>query len=296
MLYTQLRAFRAVAVEGGFTRAAARLGVTQPTLSAQVKALEERCGTPLLDRRPRGVTVTEFGRRLLDLAQRLADLEAQAADLIGDARALRAGRLRVAADSPFHGAPLLAAFHRAHPGIRATLSIGNAATVREALDRHAADVAILADPAPDPALHTVLCGAHRIALLMPRGHAWAGRARIPLAALDGLAMVLREPGSTTRRLVDAALLRAGVRPAVAMEIESREAVSEAVAAGIGLAAVSAAEMGADRRLVAVPLDGDDLVTREFVVCLAERRHAAVVRAFLALVPARLPDPADRAME
>jgi len=97
-------------------------------------------------------------------------------------------------------------------------------------------------------------------------------------------MVLREPGSVTRRLFEARLAAAGVQPRIVMEIESREAVREAVAAGIGLGVVSEAEFGADGRLAMVPVDDPGLVTREFVVCRADRRRVAVVRAFLELVP------------
>lgn len=285
MFQTQLRAFHAVAVEGSFTRAAARLGVTQPTLSAQVKTIEEHCGAALFDRLGRRIVLTDLGRRLLDVTQRLSDAEAAAAELIGDARALRTGRLRVSADSPHHVAPLLAAFHRRYPGVQAILSIGNAETVRDDLLHFAADVAVLADVQEDARLHTVPCGRHAVMIVVPRDHPWAGRRAIGLADLAGQPMVLREAGSVTRRLFEARLAVAKVTPHIVMEIESREAVREAVAAGIGLGVVSEAEFGADTRLVMVPVDDPELVTCEFVVCRTERRRVAVVRAFLDLVPA-----------
>ncbi|MCC7273648.1 MAG: LysR family transcriptional regulator, partial [Alphaproteobacteria bacterium] len=259
MFQTELRAFHAVAVEGSFTRAAARLGVTQPTLSAQVKAIEERSGAALFDRIGRRIALTDLGRRLLDVTQRLADAEAAAAELIGDARALRTGRLRVAADSPYHVAPLLAAFHARYAGVQAVLTIGNADAVREDLLRFAADVAVLADPAEDPRLHAVPCGRHPIVVVVPREHPWARRRLVRLAELAGRPMVLREPGSVTRRLFEARLAAAGVQPRIVMEIESREAVREAVAAGIGLGVVSEAEFGADGRLAMVPVDDPGLV-------------------------------------
>ncbi|MGE0723751.1 MAG: LysR substrate-binding domain-containing protein [Alphaproteobacteria bacterium] len=283
-MQTELRAFHAVAVEGSFTRAAARLGVTQPTLSAQVKSLETRSGAALFDRLGRRIALTDLGRRLLDVTQRLADAEAAAAELLEDVRALRTGRLRVAADSPYHVAPLLAAFHRRYPGVHASLAIGNADAVRADLLGYAADVAVLAEAPDDPRLHAVPCGRHRIVAMVPRGHEWARRRQVRLTDFADRPMVLREAGSVTRRLFEAALGKGGIQPRIVMEIESREAVREAVAAGIGVAVVSEAEFGADRRLAMVPVTGTGLETREFVVCLAERRRVAVVRAFLDLVP------------
>src|SRR5437660_1390161 len=102
MNYARLRSFHAVACEAGFTRAAARLGVSQPTLSAQVKALEEEFGVALFARRGRGVEATELGRALLDVTRRLFAVEEEAGELLSRARGLATGELRIGADSPYH--------------------------------------------------------------------------------------------------------------------------------------------------------------------------------------------------
>src|SRR5215471_21137749 len=99
MSYANLRAFHAVASHGSFTRAAEGLGVTQPTLSAQVKALEETYGIQLFDRRGRGIATTELGRSLLEITRRYFGLEAEAAQLLAETRGLRSGHLRVGADA-----------------------------------------------------------------------------------------------------------------------------------------------------------------------------------------------------
>ena len=93
-------------------------------------------------------------------------------------------------------------------------------------------------------------------------------------------MILREPGSRTRQLFELAIAQARVRPRVVMEIESREAVREAVAAGLGIGVVSEAEFGHDERLAAIPVTDAELGTREYVVCLRERRRLRIVSAFL----------------
>lgn len=282
MNYSQLRAFHAVATEGGFTRAARSLGVTQPTLSAQVKALEESYGVALFDRRGRGIAATPLGERLIDITRRLFLLEEEAGELLARARELTTGHLRVSADGPYHVVPFLAAFAARYPAIHISLAIGNSEEVLDALLRYRADVAVMADIGEDPRLDIALCAEHRLVVFVPREHGWARRRSIRLGELDGQPIVLRELGSKTRLLFEQATAKAGVKTRTVMEIESREAVREAVAAGLGIGIVSEAEFGHDERLVAVPVAGAALATREYVVCLRERRNLRIVAAFLDL--------------
>jgi aminoethylphosphonate catabolism LysR family transcriptional regulator len=280
MPYASLRAFQAVASHGSFTRAAESLGVTQPTLSAQVKALEETYGVALLDRRGRGVAVTSLGEQLLDITRRLFLLEEEADELLSRARDLTAGHLRVAAGGPYYAVPLLAAFGARYPGVHISLSIGNSGEVLDALLHDRADVAVISDLAPDPRLESILYAEHRLVVFVPRKHPWARARGIQLRDLEGQPMVLRETGSMTRRLFEQAIAKAKVRPQVVMEIESREAVSEAVAAGLGIGVVSEAEFGHDERLVSLEVTDVTMLTREYVVCLKERRRLRIVSAFL----------------
>jgi DNA-binding transcriptional LysR family regulator len=97
-------------------------------------------------------------------------------------------------------------------------------------------------------------------------------------------MVMREHGSATRRAFEVVVARAGVTPDVVMELGSREAVHEAVAAGIGVGVVIEAERGHDARLVAVPIADAAIEHVEYIACLAEKRRLRVVSAFLEHVP------------
>ncbi len=287
MNYANLRAFHAVASHGSFTRAAESLGVTQPTLSAQVKALEETYGVALLDRRGRGVGATSLGEQLLAITRRFFLLEAEADELLSRARDLTAGHLRVAAGGPYYAVPLLAAFSARYPGVHVSLSIGNSEEVLDALLHDRADVAVISDLEPDPRLEALPYAEHRLVVFVPRMHPWAGARGIRLRDLEGQPMVLRETGSMTRRMFEQAIAKAKVKPRVVMEIESREAVSEAVAAGLGIGVVSEAEFGHDERLAAVPVSDVTMLTREYVVCLKERRRLRIVSAFLDLAHGRL---------
>jgi aminoethylphosphonate catabolism LysR family transcriptional regulator len=285
---TQLRAFHAVANAGSFTAAAAALHVTQPTLSAQVKELEERYGVRLFDRRGRRIEATELGRSLLDVTRRLFSLETEAEQLLAATRGLKRGHLRVGADAPYHVMPALAAFGQKYPGVRLSLSIGNSEELLHDLFEHRSDVAVLADIVGDSRLLALPLRRDPLIAFVDRGHPWARRRRVRAGELTNQRLVLREPGSITRRSFETAMARAGLALADVLEIGSREAVREAVAAGLGVGVVSQAEFGRDDRLRPLAIEDLDLDTTEYAVCLTERRDLRLIKAFLDAIRAKAP--------
>ena len=282
--HAQLRAFHAVASEASFTRAAEALHVTQPTLSAQVKSLEESYGVLLFDRGGRRTEPTELGRQLLAVTRRYFGLETEAEQLLAATRGLRGGHLRVAADAPQHVMAALSAFQRRYPGVRLSLSIGNSDEVLHQLLDHRSDLAIIADLEEDPRLFMRPLRRDHLIAFVERSHAWARRDAIGLEELLAQRLILREIGSTTRRAFEAAVIRSGRAIGEVLEIGSREGVREAVAAGLGVGIVSAFEFGHDERLRALAIEDIEIAMLEYVACLADRRELRTVRAFLDIVP------------
>jgi aminoethylphosphonate catabolism LysR family transcriptional regulator len=276
---TQLRAFHVVAQEKSFTKAANAAHVSQPTLSGQVKALEETYRVRLFERRGRGVQLTELGQNLHALTLRLFALEGEAQALLAGTRALQRGHLRVAADSAYHAIPILARLKAQHGGISFSLSMGSSAAVLQQVFDYEADVAVMAKLTSDPRLHTLQFRRDRLVVFVPKTHAWAQRKRIKLAELKGQDLVLRERGSITREVFEETLAAAALTPAAIIEVQSREGVGEAVAAGFGLGVVFESEFGADARFHALHVSDADLAVAEYVLCLQERRRLALVRAF-----------------
>lgn len=283
MNHAQLRAFHAVASEGSFTRAAAALRVTQPTVSAQVKELEEAYGVKLFERVGRGVEITELGKALHEITRRQFALEAEAEQLMASARGLLRGHLRVGADAPYHVIPLLSGFTRRYPGIKLTLAFGNSHEVLDGLLERKTDVAVLADLEPDERLHAIPLRRDRLVLFVARDHPWAGRKGVRLKELAGERVVLREPGSITRALFERAVEAAGVALGDTLEIGSREAVREAVAAGLGLGVVFESEFGHDARLHRLAIRDARIESTEYAACLKERLSMRAVGAFFALL-------------
>ena len=283
MRLTQLRSFHAVARAGGFTGGARLLHISQPTVTTQVRFLEETYGIELFYRRGRRVTLTPLGEQLYAMAQKIFALEAETVHLLEDSGELKSGHLRVGAVGPFHVTEMLARFNGRFPTVQVSMRVGNSEDVLSSLVHYQTDVAVLAQFTDDPRFHSVPYSRHPIVLFAHRSHRFASRASIRIAELEGEGLILREEGSTTRKALDDALRRAGVRPRVVMEIGSREAIREAVIKRVGIAAVSEIEFVPDPELRTVKVSDAQMFTHAHVVCLEERRGARLVGAFLDIV-------------
>ncbi|WDH51305.1 LysR substrate-binding domain-containing protein [Pseudomonas chlororaphis] len=281
----QLRAFDAVAREGSFTRAAERLFISQPAVTGHVKALEEHYQITLLRRTARRVELTEEGTRLAAITRAMFGLAEEAQAMLEANRQLLTGRLEVAADGPHLVMPMLASLRERYPGITVNLRLGNAQETLAALLSEHADVAVLTEVEPRKGLHLQSLGESRICAQVPQGHPWLAEPEgVRLERLDQVIMVLREPGSITRRTFDQACAQAGINPRVLLELDSREAVTEAVAAQLGVGVVSSLELSPDPRVRALPIIGEGLLNRHMLGCLERRRELRLIQAFLGLAP------------
>jgi aminoethylphosphonate catabolism LysR family transcriptional regulator len=283
MSTTGLRAFHAVAQAGSFTKAARALRLSQPTLSAQVRALELANGVQVFDRRGRAIALTPLGQSLLAVTTRLCAAADVAAALLSGSRELTRGHLRVAADNAAHVMPLLARLKRRHAGLTFSLEIGNSSEVLQRLLDCSVDVAVAAKRTSDPKIHSVRLRADRLVAFAPNGHPWARRREVALREFEGQDVVIRERGSITREVFEGRLAECEVRPGALFEVQTREAVREAVAAGFGVGVVFDSEISSDAGFAKLALTGADFAVAEYVVCLEERRRVPLVRSFLDLL-------------
>lgn len=282
MNFNQLRAFHAVASAGGVTRGARRLGISQPAVTVQVRALEQRYGIELFRRIGQRVELTAFGHALWQGTRRVfAELDVLE-ELLTSAGELRSGRLEIGADGPFSVMDLVARFIGRYPGVGVAVRIGNAARVLADLREGRSDLAVLNLIEPVLELHGQPLYEDRIVAFVAKAHPLARRRRIGLAELAAAPLILREPGSATRALLLGALERAGLAPRTALELGSREAVREAVLAGLGVGTVFEKELVPDPRLRRIALAGSGLGATVSLACLPERRELRAVQAFFAL--------------
>jgi aminoethylphosphonate catabolism LysR family transcriptional regulator len=277
MRHAQLKAFHAVALHGSFSRAAERLSLTQPAISDHVRKLEDAYGVQLFSRTAQGVSLTGMGRKLFAIAERLFEAETEARDLLSRARTLEEGQLTIGADAAVHILPRIAGFRARYPGIAIRLVTGNSADLLDRLESFAIDVAVTAERPASDALLSRQLRQDRLVAVVERNAIRAKR--LPLAKLAAMPLILREEGSVTRKLLTDELRRRAIKPVSIIEIESREAVREAIAQGLGVAIMSEGELAADPRLRSVVISDWQAVMAEWLLCLRARAGLHVIRSF-----------------
>jgi aminoethylphosphonate catabolism LysR family transcriptional regulator len=269
-----------VAENHGFTAAAKALRISQPTVTTQVKELEERYGVELLVRRGRRVELTETGATLFDISRRIMSLSEEAEELLLSSGKLTTGQLRVAAVGPFHATEMIARFLARYPSISVSMLLGNSdQTLQRILDLES-DVAIVAHVVDDPRVHSVAFSTHEVVVFINTDHPWRDRESIMIAELAEQPLILRETGSTTRRAFEAAAQKANVPIKPLLEIGSREGVWKAVERGLGIGIVADFEFVAHPRLKVVHIADATIRTEYRLACLVERQHSPKIEAFM----------------
>jgi DNA-binding transcriptional LysR family regulator len=233
----QLEILRAVAQTGSFTGAGRRLHLSQSAVSRQILLLEEELKEPLFLRLGRQVRITPAGTTLLGLSERmLADLERTRASILDTQRTV-SGTVRLAGGMTvclYVFPPLLKTFRRQHPEVEVKLMTGSAARLLRQLRTGAADLGLLTLPIDDPHLVTVPVMREEMLLVAAPGHPLARKKRIEPADLIGQPFVLFEPGSNSRKAIDAFFLREQIDPKVITETESVEILKALVMIGMGM--------------------------------------------------------------
>lgn len=273
-------AFHKVAAAGGFSVAARLNGVSQPTLSSQVRALERTMGTALFERAGRGVRLTPAGEALYGATAKLSEAMEAVADIVIKERPAGRGGLRISADSAIHVLPVLAELKRRVKGLAFSLRIDNSSNVIAQVLKDEVDLGVMARPVTDPRLFSIKIREDRLVLLVGAKDAWARRARASIADLAGRDLVVREKGSITREVAEARIKGARIKTGQVFDVATREAVREAVAAGFGVGVVFASEAGNDARLKAVPIADQEVAVAEYAICRAERHRLGLVARFI----------------
>ncbi|NRF68793.1 LysR family transcriptional regulator [Aquincola sp. S2] len=231
-----LHAFATVIEHGSFSAAAERLALTQPAVSLQVRQLEKRLGTLLIERVGRRATPTAAGTELLAHAARIDEAVGTALGAVGQHAAGVMGRVRLGTGATaciFLLPPLLRELRRRYPGLELTVTTGNTADIVKAIDENRIDVGLVTLPAAGRSLVVTPVLDDPFVVAAPRGTELP--TRLTAAALARQPVLLFEPGGNTRRIVDAWFARAGVTLKPVMSLGSVEAIKALVAAGLGCA-------------------------------------------------------------
>lgn len=260
MNLNHLNIFYAVAEEGSISRGAERLYISQPAVSKQLAEFERALGTPLFDRLPKGVRLTEAGRVLQGYARRLFALEAEAERALRELRGLERGRLAIGASTTIGGyllPPVLARFHTAYPAVEVYLEIGNTETIQRALEEGHLDLGFTEGFVHSDALDAQIFHQDELVFIAAPCYPPLSGEMVPLSleSLCAEPFLVRERGSGTREVTEEALHQRGINLHPAMTLGNTEAIKQAVAEGVGVALVSRLTIDndvRDGRLVILP--------------------------------------------
>jgi DNA-binding transcriptional LysR family regulator len=248
----RLRAFLAVAREGGFSRAARALGRTQSSLSQAVRALELELNEPLFVRDAREVQLTEAGEILRVHAERAFGELVRAREALLSLRKLTRGTLRVGTSdtlATYALPPVFAAFRARYPDVELRLDNRPSVAVAQRVFARELDLGVISLPFPDalridgqPAADCVRSeelGPQAEVLICPPGHRYAARRSLELLALASEPLVLLDRTTAGRALLDARLEALAIKPQVVMEMSSVEVLKRLVELGFGLSVIPA---------------------------------------------------------
>lgn len=281
-LLASLRAFDATARAGSMSAAARRMGLQQPTLSAQITRLERDHGVELFHRRGRQLVLTPFGELLREHTQRLCRAEDDIQSLLVAVKGQFEGRLQLHAIGPYNLTPLLKRFRAERPGVQVRVGVGDSRQITARILDHDGDLGLVLQAVDHADLACLPYRRQALVVFASHEHPLAVQPSVSLEQLHGQEFVLREEGSGTRRVFEQALEARGLRVRCRLEMGSREAVREAVAQGLGLGIVADTAYVPDHRLVRLPLSGVVLATHAHLICRRDRQVMPLVASFLSL--------------
>jgi DNA-binding transcriptional LysR family regulator len=240
---TRLKTFRVVSEMLSFRRAAGELHLTQPAVTAQIKALEESLGLALFNRVGRSISLTRAGETLLIYARKIEALNNQAIAALTPFGAHEEIEIGVGASytiAVYLLPKLLPALVKLWPKLRVHIFAGSTSEVLQAITAHRVSVGLIEAPAFRPDLKIELFGHDELTLVAPATHPWAQRHSITPVELVQEPIILRESGSGMRRFVEEFLDKNGVRSKLRtiVDMNSTEAIVAAVEAGVGVGFVS----------------------------------------------------------
>ena len=236
----QLQVFEKVASRLSYSRAAEELYLSQPAVSMQVKQLEENVGLPLFEQMGKKIFLTEAGRELLRYARSIAQQLAEMQAVLDEMKGLGQGKLTLSVvnTANYFTPRLLAKFCRRHPNINVILQVANRDAVLKQLADNSTDLAIMGRPPDGLDISAEPFMDNPLAVIAAPSHPLARLKRVKFAQLAKETFLSREKGSGTRSAMERIFAQHRIKPHISMEMETNEAIKQAVQAGMGLGILS----------------------------------------------------------
>lgn len=283
----QLETFLAVVEEGSFSGAAKALGRTQPAVSQVIGRLEDELGQRLFERPARRGGMTDAGKALVEYAQRLITVREQARVALEDVRALRAGRLAIAANelTCLYLLPVLDQFRRLYPGVSVTVQRSLASRVPASVLDYAVDLGVTTYRPAEPGLRAIVVYRDELVFVVPPSHPLARRPEVSITMLGSESFVAHHVASPFRDRVVEAFRTHRVTLQMPVEMPTIDAIKRFVALGHGVALLPGISVEDELRrgeLVRVPVPELAMERPLRLVLRREGELSHAVRAFLSV--------------
>jgi DNA-binding transcriptional LysR family regulator len=282
----QIRAFCALAQHRSFKAAADSLGVSQPTIVSQIAGIEEAYGTKLFQRQRENNRLTDIGIALLAPLRAVLDQVRQAEFILLSHSTAQTGELNVVAVNPVRTSNLIREFRILCPNIRVNVSFVASDKAQSLIDREAVDVGFFVQSEGRPGQQAFHFYSYELMAIVPAEHRLAHKPTLSIEDFAGEELVIREPGSLTRKMFLAALENAGIKSRIAYELGSRESVREAVAQGLGVSVVAEDEHTPHERIVTRKIIGANLRADSSLVVLNKHLGSPQVKTLIELIRRR----------
>lgn len=289
-MLNRIEIFCHVYEERSFSKAARRLEISQPTVSVQIKALEECLGVSLFNRLGRRIEPTEAGHVLFEQGRSLLELKRNLLARMGRLLEEPEGPLAVGASTipaDYLLPPLLARFRQEHPRVQIQVQVDPTRGIVEAVRQGVVPLGLVGGQLSDPHLEYRPVATDRLVLVAGGSSPAAPRSTLTLDELREVPLVVRESGSGTRMFLEQSLAEEGLHLdelRVVAELGSNSSLKEAVKAGVGLGFLSDLSVVTERRmglLSALQVQGLPAMEREFFFVLDGRRAIpAIIEAFI----------------
>ncbi len=268
------------------TAAAKHLRVSQPTVTSRIQQLESGYGVELFHRRGGRLELTRTGTELMPLARQMMQIQHDIDFKLRSGKQLMSGSLHIGATGPNYIATLICAFRAQYPDAQIGIEVGNSRSMLAALFDARVDLAVASEPLNDPRLLRHEIATDPLVLVAHRAHPLAARSRVALPELAAHTLLLREQGSWTRGLMEAAMNAQAVSPHSVLEMGSREMICRAVQHNMGCTLMPVGDVPPDDNLRVVPIEPDAPLLHVYLYCLRERATMPLAEAFIASLPNR----------
>lgn len=281
----QIRAVEAVARLQSFTRAAEALGLSQPTVSTQVRAVEEQFGQRLFVRSGGAVTVSPGAHATLARIRAALASIAELEDHLAGTSLLETGSLALGFSAHRIIMPIMRRFVELHPRVRLRARSASSAELVAGIDSGTLDVAAVTWLEAEPRFASHLIARRNFVVYGRKGHPLCRGMRLDIHKLAGQPMILWNRGSHTRQVFEAEANRLGIEIAATLEVGSWDAAFASTAAGIGLGVALEGEVEADEQVDVCTLVGGNFTVGQYLICLPEFRRFAALSEFFAIAEA-----------